>query len=156
MNLRELQERMRPWVEHNFPDQESWQPLLGAVEELGELAHAHLKASQGIRTAEDHEAGKRDAVADVIIYLTNYCIAEGIDIGGALREVWQEVERRDWRSDPEGAAENLAEAPPHLVEKALAMVPAECPGCGGRDLILYDADAFCKGCQEFWPIMEER
>lgn len=41
--LRKLQEEQKPWVKHNFGDRPSWMPLLGAVEELGELAHAHLK-----------------------------------------------------------------------------------------------------------------
>ena len=35
------------------------------MEELGELSHAHLKALQGVRVNEDHDAKKLDAVQKV-------------------------------------------------------------------------------------------
>ena len=37
--IADLQEEHRLWVEHNFPDQEQHQPLLGIIEEVGELSH---------------------------------------------------------------------------------------------------------------------
>ena len=43
LTFRRLQDEQRPWVEHNFAGREPWKPLVGAMEELGELAHAHLK-----------------------------------------------------------------------------------------------------------------
>jgi NTP pyrophosphatase (non-canonical NTP hydrolase) len=40
--LQQLQEENRPWTFKNFgKDREPWQPLLGIIEELGELASAH-------------------------------------------------------------------------------------------------------------------
>lgn len=101
LTLRRLQDEQRPWVEHNFAGREPFYPLLGAVEELGELAHAHLKALQGIRgTAEEHHAAKVDAVADAIIFLADYCTANGIDMQQALEDTWARVKVRDWKADP--------------------------------------------------------
>ena len=101
--LKKLQEEQKPWVKHNFGDRPSWQPLLGIVEELGELAHAHLKDAQGIRTKEDHFKNKKDAIADIIIYLADYCNAEGIDLESTVQSVWDVVKKRDWKKNPDNA-----------------------------------------------------
>lgn len=60
------------WVAHNFPDGPSHQPThgtFGVMEEIGELAHAHLKEEQQIRMNEDHVAKAQDAIGDTMIYL---------------------------------------------------------------------------------------
>lgn len=98
--LRQLQDEQRPWVQHNFGDRPSWMPLLGVMEELGELAHAHLKKAQGIRTNEDHDAQAADAVADIVIFLADYCSAVGIDLESVVRDTWAEVRKRDWKANP--------------------------------------------------------
>lgn len=98
--LEVLQSQLKPWAEHNFGERPSWMPLMGALEELGELAHAHLKASQGIRTSEDHHAAKVDALADIIVYLADYANVEGIDLHEAVEQTWAKVRRRDWKADP--------------------------------------------------------
>jgi NTP pyrophosphatase (non-canonical NTP hydrolase) len=98
--LKQLQAEQLNWVKHNFGDRPSWQPLLGAVEELGELCHAHLKASQGIRISEPHQEAKIDAIGDIIIYLADYCSAENIDIEMAVLDTWQKVKQRDWKKYP--------------------------------------------------------
>lgn len=101
MTFRQLQEEQRPWVQRNFGEHPSWHPLLGAVEELGELAHAHLKEAEGIRTNEDHEENAKDAVADVIIYLADYCTSRGFDLQQIVEDTWSKVKRRDWVEDKE-------------------------------------------------------
>ena len=68
--LRKLQDEQRPWAAHNFGNMPSWQPLLGVVEELGELVEADV--------LEDRVKVK-DAVADTVIYLADYCSREGFD-----------------------------------------------------------------------------
>ncbi len=98
-----MQEEQVPWVEHNFPGRPSWMPLLGIMEELGELAHAHLKQAQGIRTEEDHDALARDAVADIVIFLADYCSARGFDLESLVKETWAEVKKRDWKANPGGS-----------------------------------------------------
>jgi hypothetical protein len=62
------------WVARNFPpgpdDIPGNDSILGVVEELGELAHAHLKAKQGIRgTQAEHDAAAKDAIGDITVYL---------------------------------------------------------------------------------------
>lgn len=113
--LRRLQEEQRIWVAHNFgSDRPSWHPLLGAVEELGELAHAHLKEEQGIRSSEGLEDAAKDAVADCIIYLSDYCSARGFDLDEIVSDTWDEVKQRDWKKNPDDAHQK-AEFSPGLV-----------------------------------------
>lgn len=99
--LRQLQDEQRPWVKHNFGDRPSWMPLLGIMEELGELAHAHLKMAQGIRTSEDHLAKAKDAVGDIVVFLADYCSAMGFDLETLVEETWEKVKKRDWKADPQ-------------------------------------------------------
>jgi NTP pyrophosphatase (non-canonical NTP hydrolase) len=103
ITLKKLQAEHAEWAAHNFPGSKSYQGLLGAIEELGELAHAHLKVEQGIRGNEDHAAAKIDAVADCIIYLAHYCTLEGIDLEHAVSATWENVKQRDWRKNPDTA-----------------------------------------------------
>lgn len=100
-NFRVLQLEVKEWASRNFPNAEPWEPLVGAMEELGELAHAHLKEHQGIRTGESHQEAKEDAVADIIIYLADYCWRNHISMAGSVYEVWQRVKSRDWITNPE-------------------------------------------------------
>lgn len=119
MNLKELQEQQRAWIQHNFPNREPFVPLLGVAEELGELAsvedsphinylaealgklaHAHIKSHQGIRgTSEEHAAKAKDAAADIIIFLSDYCSAKGFDLQEVVESTWNEVKKRDWKKN---------------------------------------------------------
>ena len=101
-DLRRFQQEERAWSEYNFGGTfgSGYRPLLGAMEELGELAHAHLKAEQGIRTNEDHQAGKRDAIGDTIIYLCDYCTNQGLTLEEVIRDTWEIVRVRDWKKYP--------------------------------------------------------
>lgn len=100
-----LQQRRNAWVAHNFPERGEGNfnglvvGLMGATEELGELAHHILKRDQGIRK-EDHDAQIKDAVGDIIIYLMGIATHEGFDIGEVLVETWEQVEKRDWIKFP--------------------------------------------------------
>jgi NTP pyrophosphatase (non-canonical NTP hydrolase) len=93
--LKNLQNAHAIWQHHNFPNAEKWECLVGAMEELGELSHAHLKMKQGIRLNEDHSAAQKDAVGDVVIYLLGYCL----DIDECIESAWSEVSKRDWTID---------------------------------------------------------
>lgn len=104
-SLARLQEEQREWSVRNFPAQESWECLVGATEEIGELAHAHLKMHQGIRTTEDHEAAGRDAVGDVVVFLAGYCSARGWSLEDCVVQAWDTVKRRDWQAAPEHGGE---------------------------------------------------
>lgn len=99
-DLRRIQEEQRAWSHHNFGDQPSWKPLLGVVEEVGELAHAHLKRAQQIRTGEDHTTATSDAVGDIMIFLMDFCSSVRIDLQDALEATWNDVKQRDWKKWP--------------------------------------------------------
>lgn len=96
LTLATLQHQQSEWSERNFPAQKPYQCLLGAMEELGELTHAHLKAEQCIRTNENHDAMKRDAVGDIVIYLAGYCTANGLNFEECVWQTWFEVKKRDY------------------------------------------------------------
>lgn len=96
MNLHDLQNDVGDWSHKNFGNQPSYRPLLGVAEEVGELCHSHLKTEQGIRTAENHQAKKCDAVGDIVIYLADYCYRENISLNECVADAWEEVRKRDW------------------------------------------------------------
>lgn len=98
--IRDYQVEVGTWALANFGDQDSYRPLLGMMEELGELTHAHLKTLQGVRISEDHREKKKDALGDILIYMLHYCELEAIDLQRVLHEVWEEVRKRNWKKDP--------------------------------------------------------
>lgn len=90
----------------NAPPPTAYRPLLGMVEELGELARAQLKGEQGIRfTPEQIADMKLDAVGDVFVYAADYCNRERIRMYEALERAWGEVKKRDWKANPMNAAD---------------------------------------------------
>lgn len=108
--LKFFQSDHKRWVNYNFPDENAHSPLLGLAEEVGELAHAHLKREQGIRgTAEEHQAAAADAIGDIMIYLTSYCNRNGFDLADCLVVAWEEIRDRDWRNYPETGKPVLVE-----------------------------------------------
>lgn len=61
----------RTWELHNFPaEAHSYSgSITGVIEELGELAHSHLKEQQAIRgSSEEHVAAGKDAIGDMMVY----------------------------------------------------------------------------------------
>ena len=102
-SLRDVQIEQRPWVARNFgDDRPAYHPLLGAVEELGELAHAHLKHEQKIRGMSQYEFETKaaDALGDIVIYLCDYASAMGFDLQDVVLQTWESVKKRDWVADP--------------------------------------------------------
>lgn len=101
LTFKQLQDEQVSWVQHNFPGRKSFYPLLGVVEELGELAHTHLKALQGIRgTPEEHEEAGKDAIGDIVIFLSDYCTAMGWDFQEIVEHTWFDVvKKRDWQAN---------------------------------------------------------
>jgi NTP pyrophosphatase (non-canonical NTP hydrolase) len=101
LTFKQLQEEVGEWSSRNFGEQLPYRPLLGAVEEVGELSHAQLKMEQGIRgSVEEHQAAAQDAVGDIIVYLADYCARSGFDMQGIIEHVWGKVKQRDWKKDP--------------------------------------------------------
>lgn len=103
-SITEIQKAVGEWADKNFPSEESRGRLrcaLGVAEESGELAHAVLKRDQGIRgTAKKHDADAKDAIGDIVIYLMDFCHRAGWDFESIVREIADEVLKRDWTKDP--------------------------------------------------------
>lgn len=101
LTFRQLQQEQAPWAKHNFPNNLNYHQLLGLVEEVGELAHAHLKMDQNIRgTKEEHMAEAKDAIGDIIVFLSGYCNLMGIDFQDAVETAWNTVKQRDFVKFP--------------------------------------------------------
>jgi NTP pyrophosphatase (non-canonical NTP hydrolase) len=102
MKLSDLQFEHEQWLRYNFPNQLPHEPLLGLVEEVGELSHAHLKYGQRIRGYDQQQYWDEatDAVGDILVYLASYCNSNGLDLQKCLEETWQRVRNRDWQVDP--------------------------------------------------------
>ena len=124
LTFRQLQEQHAEWSERHFgsagdPRYHQRGGVIGVAEELGEfatvaespehvvvltqalgrLAHATLKRHQGIRISEDHEAKAKDAVADMIVFLADYCTRCGYDLQDIVEATWDEVRQRDWSAN---------------------------------------------------------
>lgn len=104
LDVGNMQLEHREWRDKNFPEAEPWEALLGLQEEVGELAHAHLKGKWGIRgmSGEALAAAKMDAVGDIFIYLMSYADTNSLDLEHCIRVTWDRVLKRDWVADPEG------------------------------------------------------
>jgi NTP pyrophosphatase (non-canonical NTP hydrolase) len=101
LTLTRLQKEQWEWSNRNFPNNKAYHVLLGAMEELGELAHSHLKMEQGIRgTSEEHRIKAADAIGDIIVYLAGYCSHVGFDFQKVVEQTWDEVKERDWVDNP--------------------------------------------------------
>ena len=100
MSMKVMQKEQDEWSRRNFDNKKPYQPILGATEEVGELAHAYLKMEQGIRgTKAEHEAAMKDAVGDCCIFLMDLCNQMGWDLESIITETWAQVKKRDWKKD---------------------------------------------------------
>jgi len=92
-----LQQKLEAWRKDCFGDDDgdiATNQLLGVMEELGELTHHYLKQKQGIRTDEDHEFEIRDAVADITIFLIQFCTQQSIVFQDTVVAVAEKVMQR--------------------------------------------------------------
>lgn len=104
INLHAIQKAQKAWADRNFgSDTPAYRPLLGAIEELGELCHHRLKYEQGIRNTENHMEEMRDAVGDINIYLMHFCSLLGWDYEEIIKTTWEQVAKRDWQKHPDTA-----------------------------------------------------
>ena len=100
IDLQKIQKEQHAWSNANFTNKKPYQPILGAAEEVGELAHAYLKMEQGIRgTREEHLAKMKDAVGDACVFLMELCNQMGWQMDEIIDETWNEVKKRNWKKD---------------------------------------------------------
>lgn len=72
----QFQKEHLEWSAHNWREQPPWVPLLGIVEEVGELASS--------RVTDGGVASAADAVGDILVYLAHYCN----DMDVSMQEAW--------------------------------------------------------------------
>jgi hypothetical protein len=102
--MAQLQEESLVWVTKNFGTDR--RPLLGLVEELGELAEASLSlaeaqnvvfedpASAEARTLRAAEADYADAIADIVIFAADFSNIHGL----SLQQAWDDARGIDAHS----------------------------------------------------------
>ena len=117
LSLAEIQKSVGEWAQRNFGNNQSKHPidnnigpmgslcpLLGIIEEVGELAHCVLKAHQGIRGFNDSEkylTERDDALGDILIYLCDFATREGVNLQETLNKVFHRVVlKRNWVENP--------------------------------------------------------
>lgn len=102
ITLATVQEAVVEWLMRQpFAKQEGWEPLLGIQEEVGELSHAFLKKHQHIRGSDgSHDEEMKDAVGDILIFLSGFCHANGMKLERAFSDAWARVATRDWNRFP--------------------------------------------------------
>lgn len=49
----------------------------------------------------DRAEQRADAVGDILIYLSDYCRRNGLDLNEALETTWAKVKQRNWKLNPE-------------------------------------------------------
>jgi NTP pyrophosphatase (non-canonical NTP hydrolase) len=76
----------------------------GMSEEVGEMNHWYLKGKQKIRgvTPEIAKEKMADAFADTVVFGIQAMTCLGLDAEKVLKEVFDEVLKRDWVDNPEG------------------------------------------------------
>jgi NTP pyrophosphatase (non-canonical NTP hydrolase) len=105
-SINAIQKQQSDWSNYNFPlrpghSRDVDDPLLGMMEEMGELSHAILKKKQGIRgTPEQHEAAAKDAVADLFVFMLDLATRRGWTLGDVIVDTWADVRTRDWIKFP--------------------------------------------------------
>lgn len=97
-DIQELEYKIIKWNKKNFGGHYStgYRNLLGVMEEVGELAHAHLKKEQNIRMEENHDEKKKDAIGDIVIFLINYADSQGLTLSECIHYSWEQIKNRDW------------------------------------------------------------
>lgn len=99
--ITELQKEVGTWSLNNFGEQDKTNAFLGIVEEVGELSHALLKNRQGIRgmNAQASKEAIGDALADIFIYMLDFCEKNGYNLEDLIEETWESVKKRNWREN---------------------------------------------------------
>lgn len=80
-------------VLYQVPDNFKVAPLLGVVEEAGEMVTAVMDMNR--------PADVEDAIGDLQVFLLHLCDVSGYDGDSALKGVWSKVRQRDWKKNKE-------------------------------------------------------
>lgn len=80
-------------VLYQIPENFKVAPLLGVVEEAGEMVTAVMDMNR--------PADVEDAIGDLMVFLLHLCDVSGYDGDSALKGVWSKVRQRDWKKNKE-------------------------------------------------------
>jgi len=76
--LKTLQTEVAEWADYNFPNSLAWRPLMGIVEEAGELMQAETTYyTEDPINRDNARLASRDAIGDVFVYVAHYCHLQG-------------------------------------------------------------------------------
>lgn len=108
LDVKAMQADIASWTQRNFGDEDAYIALLGAVEELGELAGVYIKIQQEIRRDTHSLIEMQDAIGDTIVFLASFCDRVGLDLEEIIIKVWfgdgtnsfPGVRNRDWKKFP--------------------------------------------------------
>jgi NTP pyrophosphatase (non-canonical NTP hydrolase) len=94
--LTKIQEEHADWSARKFGYQSGAELILIAVEEMGELAHAHTRGCRAkYKTSTEPAGGWRlhcsNGVGDVVIALMGYCSKLNLDFPMVVERVWEEL-----------------------------------------------------------------
>jgi len=95
-DVAETQQAIYEWSLEQFGDQDPENPLIGAQEELGEVSRIVLKSKQGIRQEELAEEDLEMEVADIVIYLMDFCARNDIELARGIHRARSKVLDRDF------------------------------------------------------------
>jgi NTP pyrophosphatase (non-canonical NTP hydrolase) len=116
-----FQTEVAQWATANFGDNNGYgamAPMMGMVEEVGELYHVRLKAIQRIRESARRESAdakdeeEADALGDILVYMLDYAARRGYRLSECFLLAWDSVKRRDWRANPETGKEEVEDDTP--------------------------------------------
>lgn len=96
------------WAKRNFGNQDPSIPLLGVVEELGELSRAFIKNKLKIRGYADEEVFRtkvKDALCDIIVFMIVFADSINIDLVDSFENEWRNVRTRDWVKYPKNGVD---------------------------------------------------
>lgn len=93
------QQAIYEWSLEQFGDQDPENPLIGAQEELGEVARIVLKRKQGIRQDELSDKDLEMETADIIIYLMDFCARNNVSLAEGLDRARNKVLDREFENE---------------------------------------------------------
>ena len=96
VDLVAFQKEVEMWTFRNWGSAPSALALIKIQEELGELSANYIRRIEGRpdKAQQDFQDGIFDAVGDIVISLTGFCVREGISLTDAINTVWEEVRQR--------------------------------------------------------------
>lgn len=106
MNTAKSESHHEGSVLHEIPS------FYGMISELGELAALDVREMQGrskLKTADERQEARADALADCMVFMCDYAHRMGIDLNTVLDKTWQKVSQRRQKTWEEDKAKEAAE-----------------------------------------------